>query len=583
LKDLERQFGPCYRTYHRLRVSAVTDELASLVTRLLDQDDRSDRLLAVRMLLHSWRTEHYSPNGGFGKRLETFFLYQFDIGFRFRRADYVRGRIDALLSALAGAGEEAGRALDKLLRSALPNDIVIKAAARLRRDKDETIDELYRLRDHVEFIKWKLSFDRERVREGGGIEARRRRNLVEALKPMQPVFADLDWILRPVDDDQCQKRAGSLYDDKLRPVRQSIEKAADLLAGWYREILGDLSKKFTDALGPTRILAAGASPTQIVREYVRVHHQYFDCRDMQVFTVIQDQLAGEGTPVEIYRVSPLDANLLRTKADSSGNDKLAGAALFDFGAFLSADWRRNDMMWGRLDGAERIISALLPDEADDGFRRQLCDEAFHIIVGEEFTTSKCSGLVPPLLAGLKQSRDPAGKSADQFLDEALRDPQGDLPLVVRQLLKSISNSDELLASFRDRYVKPAGPPVKLSLGRVRRALRIFGKMLEDLDEGAGPFTRVGAGIAVLASELARFAEFCAPPRNPGVLRRYALQLLYAIAAVLIVAGAFLHKSLEIAGCIALGVAAAANVAIRMASKWLFRPGTGGKTPPAIQP
>jgi hypothetical protein len=33
-----------------------------------------------------------------------------------------------------------------------------------------------------------------------------------------------------------------------------------------------------------------------------------------------------------------------------------------FGAFLDAGWRRNDILYGRLDAAECLISTLLPDE-----------------------------------------------------------------------------------------------------------------------------------------------------------------------------------------------------------------------------
>jgi hypothetical protein len=39
--------------------------------------------------------------------------------------------------------------------------------------------------------------------------------------------------------------------------------------------------------------------------------------------------------------------------------RLAGAALGHFGGFLSRGWRRNDLMWGRLDGAEVLMKAIL--------------------------------------------------------------------------------------------------------------------------------------------------------------------------------------------------------------------------------
>jgi hypothetical protein len=291
---------------------------------------------------------------------------------------------------------------------------------------------------------------------------------------------------------------------------------------------------------------------------------------------MQDQLAGEGTAVEIYRVSPLDAILLRTGSDPDGENKLAGTALFAFGAFLSKEWRRNDIMWGRLDGAERIIAALLPDESDGCLRRQLCEQAFRIIIDEEFTLSKCADLIRPLMEYLRKRIDPAGKTADQFLKEAMRDSEENCPEVVRQLLKSISDSSDRLDVFRAYYVKPADPKIEKSLNRLRRAIRIFGEMLKQLDGGDGPFTSVGGSIARFGSALTRFAEFCIPQSMANVFFRYALQVIYAVALILIVTGAIFYKEVETAGWVVLGVTAAANIAAWMLGKWLFRQRTGRK-------
>ncbi len=45
--------------------------------------------------------------------------------------------------------------------------------------------------------------------------------------------------------------------------------------------------------------------------------------------------------------------------------RLAGATLGHFGGFLDRDWRRNDLMWGRLDGAEILMRAILEDDHGD--------------------------------------------------------------------------------------------------------------------------------------------------------------------------------------------------------------------------
>jgi uncharacterized membrane protein YfcA len=156
----------------------------------------------------------------------------------------------------------------------------------------------------------------------------------------------------------------------------------------------------------------------------------------------------------------------------------------------------------------------------------------------------------------------------------MRDSLQDCPEVVRQLLQSISASSDRLAVFRAYYVKPAGPPIAESLKRLRRSIRIFGDMLKDLDGGNGPLASVGGGIARLGSAVTRFAEFCIPQSVSNVFFRYALQLVYAVALILIVTGAIFYKEVETAGWVVLGVTAAANIAAWMVGKWLFRQKTG---------
>src|SRR6202021_583069 len=92
--------------------------------------------------------------------LETAFLCRYDIGFRFRRAEYVRRRIDAMLAPLA----TNGAALKDLLHGDLNPPIVDAAVERLRAAKDETTRELYRQRDQIEFPRWRLSYEGERIR-----------------------------------------------------------------------------------------------------------------------------------------------------------------------------------------------------------------------------------------------------------------------------------------------------------------------------------------------------------------------------------------------------------------------------------
>jgi hypothetical protein len=58
--------------------------------------------------------------------------------------------------------------------------------------------------------------------------------------------------------------------------------------------------------------------------------------------------------VQVIRFSPQDA----TSLSRQGANKLAGSGLGHFGAFLRRPGRDKDYLWGRLDGADRIMRLL---------------------------------------------------------------------------------------------------------------------------------------------------------------------------------------------------------------------------------
>ena len=87
----------------------------------------------------------------------------------------------------------------------------------------------------------------------------------------------------------------------------------------------------------------------------------YEYYDQVTFPILYETGVGDPDPVEVFLISPQDAHtLIDEQSPSEHRRKLAGTALFHFGAFLNRDWRRNDMLWGRLDGAERIITSISP-------------------------------------------------------------------------------------------------------------------------------------------------------------------------------------------------------------------------------
>jgi hypothetical protein len=59
LAGMVNKFGVYYLPYRRLRIAAVTDALAYLVTRVLDIEEDSAGFFAVRVIVRVWREQMY--------------------------------------------------------------------------------------------------------------------------------------------------------------------------------------------------------------------------------------------------------------------------------------------------------------------------------------------------------------------------------------------------------------------------------------------------------------------------------------------------------------------------------------------
>jgi hypothetical protein len=77
--------------------------------------------------------------------------------------------------------------------------------------------------------------------------------------------------------------------------------------------------------------------------------------DVLTFTLPDWRDLGEHDEIRVDRVSPADAVSLRSGATSS---TLKGAELRHFAGFFSRSLRESDYLWGRLDGAERLIDII---------------------------------------------------------------------------------------------------------------------------------------------------------------------------------------------------------------------------------
>lgn len=123
-----------------------------------------------------------------------------------------------------------------------------------------------------------------------------------------------------------------------------------------------LAEQRTARIDRARVTIAGVAPpdppndlAHEVRALLELYWDRFHHFDMVQFALVEATGVGdELSAVEVHRMSPIDGQ----DAGATETDKLMGTRFASFGAFLDRGWRESDIRWGRLDGAERLITTL---------------------------------------------------------------------------------------------------------------------------------------------------------------------------------------------------------------------------------
>jgi hypothetical protein len=261
-------------------------------------------------------------------------------------------------------------------------------------------------------------------------------------------------------------------------------------------------------------------------------YQTYHWDDMLTLPFLDGTDAKEHTIIEVYRVGPADGTLTPKPIDGRpAAGKLAGTAAGDFGGFLQGSWRENDMMWGRLDGAERIITALLPDPGDAAVRQNLINCAQDAILREELSPPH-QGVIFRWVAETLRRQMGADFTVDDLIPHAEK--------LYKNIAPAIDVGDFRLF-IKEQYRTPDPPGAEQIVEWTSRALRIFSGMLAELDDkstGVAPWlSRVIRWAGLMIGQLATFAV----PRRPGwwLLRRWLA--LVALAALLLVLAGIVFK------------------------------------------
>jgi patatin-related protein len=171
-----------------------------------------------------------------------------------------------------------------------------------------------------------------------------------------------------------------------------LDRVRDGLKRFLGERLGDSGGSGYEAL-----LDATCEWPQDAREGALVRYVGFPMWDVLIFPISSVADVGELNRVEVVRFSPEDVRLLRAPGQKSerpsAEEKLKGVAAGHFAAFFSRDRRENDYLWGRLDGAERLITLLLGEPPPD-----MCNAAFGAVLDQEAPNLK---KIPDLMRELR--------------------------------------------------------------------------------------------------------------------------------------------------------------------------------------
>jgi hypothetical protein len=189
------------------------------------------------------------------------------------------------------------------------------------------------------------------------------RNYARSIRVLQKSSTSLEQILH--DPAQLEIACDEIEAASLALGTRTGE-AQGRSMGYLHEIISKASHRCKTALAVNdekdaslaKISVQDREPMSNVGMCLKFYYQHFEYFDMLTFPIAYATPIGESDQMDVYRISPEDANGLFV--EDGKRHKLAGIKFANFGAFLRKEWRQNDILWGQLDAAERIIVTVLP-------------------------------------------------------------------------------------------------------------------------------------------------------------------------------------------------------------------------------
>lgn len=433
---------PREAAYRQVRVASTLDALTDSLRRILGMEDESPYIPALRVLLDVWR-EKFEED-------EEAFLRRFDAGYLLRRHVYVRR---GLSRATISEADPDDKVRYRLAQKRLNHLFFERLAARpYLRDVREAILRLSGMagNDAVPVV--------TREDEKARVDA-----IAGGLLKLKIRSIELGYILGGSEETERRRRAEEILGvlkDEANPIRKERPKILDEVTNLIADHFG--------LIEVDREFEAWKPDLEEISVQVEKLKRQFHVDDRIEFPITYAAGATESREVDVIRVSPLEADSL-FKDRSERVSKLMGVGLGHFAAFFHETGRRHDILWGRLDAAERLICVLLPSSVEAAVRQGLIARAQMAILMESL----------PLLQAVDAQGE--GRPFAAWLASKIRKSCPLLPEPV--LLRDVADPTLARELIRTGRSAPRPLPTRIStetqVRAVGRSAPVLGRLLDD--------------------------------------------------------------------------------------------------------
>ncbi len=567
-------FGNTYPPYHYTRREDTSAQLGNMLIGAMNV--RTMRKIAgtVPQIVALWRTMTFdspppSPESLQQERTDTNFFRYFDLDFRIRRLNFFRKRIETAIQEQSATPLIFGLSTEDAAGPAW-NEAIETGLRRLYLKLVEGLRALYSLRSLLLSGPTRNPLAEKAKTFGSRLQhllaTAHRPAIVSGIDGVPLITCGFGELAKLFDADREENEAtpfATLFPAMMEEIKSILEQGwhatkgcvavRDLVCGAFAEF-GECCPELAGRMRATYDLG----------------YELYDCSRLPLMSGGE---YGEGTQVDVFRISPFDAQSLWNSHDGDElHPKLAGVAFGSFGGFLDRQWRRNDVMWGRLDAAEQLISTLVPDTRK---RSEFVLKAQYAILTET---------IAPWIAELKSG--PLELAEERRQLHRLEEIQKSLEAARQQNPEQPECDPEWKRQFMRSYDVERQLDSARNLRRAGRSSAILSSMLRRLDGGNGMQGRLAAYIKAFGRILLGMLDFSTPKTLTAIIGTYWLHLVTLTGIILVAGSIFIGRVSELSatatdirgfGITLLCISGMVWLARQGFERWILgRSGSGGK-------